>query len=163
VESEPGHGTTFKICLPRADGSEKEAPPAQPAATDLPRGSETILLVEDEANVRELLRECLDALGYTVLEARGGAEALALSRAHGTPIHLLITDVVMPQMSGRELAKRLLASRPEARVLYISGYTDDAVVIQEGLTEDMAFLQKPFTIERLSRKVREVLDRATET
>jgi hypothetical protein len=160
VESEPGHGTTFKICLPRADGSEKEAPPA-PAATDLPRGSETILLAEDDANVRELLRECLDALGYTVLEARGGAEALALSRAHGTPIHLLITDVVMPQMSGRELANRLRASRPEARALYISGYTDDAVVIQEGLTEDMAFLQKPFTIERLSLKVREVLDRAS--
>jgi hypothetical protein len=154
VHSEPGHGTTFKIYLPAADASEKEDPPA-PAATDLPRGSETVLLVEDEASVRELVRECLAALGYTVLEASGGTGALELSQAHGAPIHLLMTDMVMPEMGGRELAERLLASRPEVCVLYISGYTD---VGHEALTEDMAFLPKPFTIERLSRKVREVLD-----
>jgi hypothetical protein len=155
VQSEPGHGTTFKIYLRRADSSAEEAPPA-PAATDLSRGSETVLLVEDEASVRELMRECLAALGYTVLEASGGAAALELSQAHGAPIHLLVTDMVMPDMGGRELAERLLASRPEARVLYISGYTDMG---HGALTEDMAFLQKPFTIEGLSRKVREVLDR----
>jgi CheY-like chemotaxis protein len=154
VQSEPGQGTTFKIYLPRADAPEEEAPSA-PAATDLPRGSETVLLVEDEASVRELVRECLAALGYTVLEAGGGAAALELSQAHGAPIHLLVTDMVMPEMGGRELAERLQASRPEARVLYISGYMD---VDHEALTEGMAFLQKPFTIDRLSRKVREALD-----
>ncbi len=159
--SEPGHGTTFKIYLPRADAPAREAEPPAPAE-DLPRGSETVLLVEDEASLRELVRECLEAGGYPVLEARHGAQALEIAERHRGPLHLLITDVVMPGMSGRELAERLRARRPEIRVLYMSGYTDDAVVLHGVLEEEMAFLQKPFTTEALARSVRNVLDRPPE-
>ena len=160
VYSEPGQGTTFKIYLPRTDVTTGEA---EPRASDeeLPRGSETILLVEDEASLRELVRECLEGGGYTVLEARHGTQALELSERYSGPLHLLMTDVVMPGMSGRELAERLRAARPEVRILYMSGYTDDAVVLHGVLAEDMAFLQKPFTTETLARTVREVLDRTT--
>jgi CheY-like chemotaxis protein len=159
VYSEPGHGTTFKVYLPRTDapGLAVEAP--EPAQVELPRGSETILLVEDEASLRELVRECLEASGYKVLEASHGTAALEVSESHPGRIDLLMTDVVMPGMSGRELAQRLRASRPESRTVYMSGYTEDAVVLHGVLAEDMAFLQKPFTAEELARRVREVLDR----
>jgi hypothetical protein len=159
VYSEPGQGTTFKIYLPRADVPAVKAEPPAPSS-ELPRGSETILLVEDEASLRELVRECLEASGYVVLEALHGADALERSERHAAPVHLLMTDVVMPGMNGRELAERLRASRPEIRVLYMSGYTDDAVVLHGVLAEDMAFLQKPFTAEALARTVRLVLDSA---
>lgn len=160
VYSEPDQGTTFKVYLPRADEPEVDAEPPPPAEVELPRGSETVVLVEDEASLRELIRECLEADGYTVLEARYGTEALEICERHVGLIHLLMTDVVMPGMSGRELAERVRAARPEMRVLYMSGYTDDAVVIRGVLSEDMAFLQKPFTPEALALKVREVLDAA---
>jgi two-component system cell cycle sensor histidine kinase/response regulator CckA len=128
----------------------------------LPRGSETILLVEDEESLRELVRECLEATGYTVLGAKHGAEALEICERHEGPVHLLLTDVVMPQMSGRELAERLGAVRPNIPVLYMSGYTDDAVVLHGVLAEGTAFLQKPFGAEALARKVREMLAQPTE-
>jgi hypothetical protein len=156
VYSEPGQGAAFKIYLPRVDAPAGEA---AAAAEDLPRGSETILLVEDEASLRELVRECLEGGGYTVLEARNGTQALELGESHSGSLHLLMTDVVMPGMSGRDLAERLRAARPEIRILYMSGYTDDAVVLHGVLAENMAFLQKPFTAQALAQTVREVLDR----
>jgi two-component system, cell cycle sensor histidine kinase and response regulator CckA len=159
--SEPGHGTTFKLYLPRADAPEGEAEKAPFAEAELPRGSETILLVEDEQGLRELIRECLEGVGYTVLEARHEVEALEICKRHPAPVHLLLTDVVMPVMSGRELAEQVRALRPEIRVLYVSGYTDDAVVLRGVLAADMEFLQKPFTPEGLARRVREVLDPPT--
>jgi CheY-like chemotaxis protein len=127
----------------------------------LPQGTETVLLVEDEPEVRWLVRDMLQRLGYTVMEARHGIEALVLSTQHPGPIHLLVTDVVMPQMNGREIAKQLTSEHPETRVLFMSGYTDDAVVRQGIQTADMGFLQKPFTSESLARKVREVLEGPT--
>jgi PAS domain S-box-containing protein len=161
VYSEPGHGTSFKVYLARTDAAEVAAPLPESTAAQLPRGSETIVLVEDEASLRELVRECLEATGYTVLEARHGADALEICEHHEGPIHLLVTDVVMPEMSGRELGERVRAVRPGTHVLYMSGYTDDAVVLHGVLAEDMAFLQKPFTAEALARKVRELLDQPT--
>ena len=157
VYSEAGQGTTFKIYFPRADeaGATEETAAVEPA---IPRGSETVLLVEDEGTLRELIRECLESSGYAVVEARHGAEALTLCERHPDPIHLLMTDVVMPGISGRELAGQVKAVRPGIRTVYMSGYTDDAVVLHGVLSEGMAFLQKPFTQEALARKVREVLD-----
>ena len=158
VYSEPGHGTSFKVYLPRTDAVEVAAPLPEPTAGQLPRGWETILLVEDETSLRELIRECLEDTGYAVLEAQHGTEALELCERYEGPIHLLVTDVVMPRMGGRELGERIRALRPDLRVLYMSGYTDDAVVLHGVLAEDMAFLQKPFTVEALALKVRELLD-----
>jgi two-component system, cell cycle sensor histidine kinase and response regulator CckA len=156
VYSEPGLGTTFKVYLPKADAvSEK---PEALAANRMSRGTETILLVENEAAVRSLLRDFLESNGYVVLEASRAVEALEASEQYGGPIQLLLTDVVMPDISGRKLADHLKTSRPEAKVLYVSGYTDTAI-LQHGLLEPgVALLQKPFTPEALSRKVREVLD-----
>jgi signal transduction histidine kinase/CheY-like chemotaxis protein len=154
--SEPGRGTSFKIYFPPTEGSVAAAPPT--ADEDTPRGNETILLVEDEAALREITRECLAATGYTVLEAAHGAAALQLSEKYDGAIHLLITDVVMPGLTGRELAQRLTAERTEMKVLFMSGYTDDAVILRGVLTKEMPFVQKPFTIVQLARKVREVLD-----
>ena len=156
--SEPGHGTTFKIYLPRTDAPRAAVEAPAPAEVALPSGSETILLVEDEASLRELVGECLEASGYKVLEAGHGMAALEVGELHPGRIDLLLTDVVMPGMSGRELAERLRGSRPEIRTVYMSGYTDDAVVLHGILAEDMAFLQKPFTAAELARRVREVLD-----
>jgi two-component system, cell cycle sensor histidine kinase and response regulator CckA len=157
VYSERGLGTTFKAYLPRVEAA-CERPEAITGNKRSRRGTETVLLVEDEAAVRSLLRDILESNGYVVLEASRAAEALEASRQHGGPIQLLLTDVVMPDISGRKLADRLQTSRPEAKVLYMSGYTDTAIV-QHGLLEPgVAFLQKPFTPEALSRKVREVLD-----
>ena len=155
VYSEPGRGTTFKIYLPQVD-----APPdaAGVAATELPRGTETVLLVEDAAAVRAAVRQVLERQGYTVLEAPHGNAALALATAHEGPIHLLLTDVVMPGLSGRQVADQLKQLRPDTRVLYASGYTDDAVVRHGVLEAGIAYLQKPFTTGGLARKVREVLD-----
>ena len=157
VYSEPGHGATFKIYLPQVTAS------AGPIPTDtgplLPlRGTETILLVEDEETVRGLAGEVLEGNGYTVLAARHSKDAFLASGRQEGSIHLLVTDVVMPGLSGRELAERLASSRPTMKVLYISGYTDDAVVRHGVLVEGAAFLQKPFTPDMLLRKVREVLD-----
>ena len=156
VYSEPGRGSTFKIYLPRV---EDAAGPA--AAVEIPRepprGSETILLVEDDDDVRALIREALEAHGYTVLDARGPDEALVLAAAAPGLIHLLLTDVVMPRMSGRELAAALGRARPGLRVLYVSGYAPDAVARHGILDPGAAFLSKPFTPLGLAQKVREVL------
>jgi len=156
VYSEPGHGTSFKCYLPRA-AEAVEAPEPASAASAAP-GSETILLAEDEEAVRKAVRQTLTRHGYRVLETAGGPAALALVKSHPGPIHLLLTDVVMPGMSGRELADRLTADRPELRVLFMSGYTDDAVVRHGMLEPGLAYLQKPFCPDVLAEKVREVLD-----
>jgi PAS domain S-box-containing protein len=158
--SEPGRGTTFKVYLPAAEGVRGTGRSHQ-GLTSAPAGSETILLVEDDEAVRSLARLTLQAAGYAVLEARHGGEAVRLAEKHAGAIHLVVSDVVMPQMGGRLLAERLAASRPDVKVLFVSGYTDDAVVRHGVLEAEMAFLQKPFTPAALARKVREVLD-ATE-
>jgi two-component system cell cycle sensor histidine kinase/response regulator CckA len=157
VYSEPGYGATFKVYLPQVAEAAEALKPSV-AQTGLPRGSETILLVEDEGAVRKLVAELLTMSGYTVLQARQGSEALQLCAGYADPIQLLVTEVVMPQMSGRELADRLAPERPEMKVLYISGYTDDAIVHHGLLEAGVAFLQKPFTPESLARKVRQTLD-----
>jgi two-component system cell cycle sensor histidine kinase/response regulator CckA len=157
VESAPGQGATFTLYLPRVDDpvSEVESSVASDAAG---RGSETILVVEDETPVRALVAEMLQASGYTVLMAADPAAALELSDRHPGPIHLLLTDVVMPEMSGPELRQRLKSLRPRTRVLYMSGYTDEALG-RHGVLEPGTFLlQKPFSIGALGQKVREVLD-----
>ena len=155
--SEPGRGTTFKIYLPRVD-QPLELPAPTPAARETPRGTETVLLVEDDEAVRTLARKMLASHGYTVLAAPSGADALELAASHAGPIHLLVTDVVLPGMSGRELAARFQSVRPGLKVLYTSGYTDEAVVHHGVLDPGIAFLQKPFTSGALARKVRETLD-----
>ena len=160
VYSEPGQGTTYKIYLPRVAAPADSVLPVT-HWSKLPQGTETLLLVEDEPEVRWLVRDMLQHLGYTILEARHGIEAQVLSIQHPGPIHLLVTDVVMPQMSGREIAEQLTSEHPETKVLYMSGYTDDAVVRHGVLAAEIAFLQKPFTPEALARKVREVLDGQT--
>jgi PAS domain S-box-containing protein len=157
VYSEPGNGATFKIYLPRIDQPVSRGR-EQRAESETLRGSETVLVVEDEEVVRKLIDQALRKYGYEVLEAASGAEALQVCEAHRTRIPLMITDVVMPQMSGRELAARLRDRHPETRVLYMSGYTDDAVVRHGLLDASMSFLQKPFTPGVLVRKVRETLD-----
>jgi two-component system, cell cycle sensor histidine kinase and response regulator CckA len=157
VYSEPGMGSTFKVYLPRVDA---QVSPEEAAETTPPRpsGSETVLLVEDDHTVRLLASEMLRMNGYTVLQARDGLEALELVRGHGRPIHLLLTDVVMPQMSGRQLAENLADIHPGIRVLYMSGYTDGVIAHHGVLDAGLAYLQKPFTADFLARKVREVLD-----
>ena len=156
VYSELGQGTAFKIYLPRVDPA---ADPVEPGGllAHVAQGRETILLVEDEGAVRELARDILEANGYAVLEARHGDEALAICERHSEAIHLMLTDVVMPGMNGRELAERLARLRPETKVLYMSGYTDNAIVLHGVLNGRAVFLQKPFTPDALARKVREVL------
>ena len=157
VESAPGQGATFKIYLPRVDDPVPEVG-ISVASDDSGRGSETILVVEDETHVRELVAEMLQASGYTVLTAADPAAALELSGRHPGPIHLLLTDVVMPEMSGRELRQRLKSLRPRTRVLYMSGYTDEALGRHGVLEPGTSLLQKPFRMGALSQKVREVLD-----
>jgi len=160
VDSEPGGGATFKIYLPRVQDPFEPAEGTTTTSADAPRGSETILLAEDEGEVRALSRDILQASGYTVLEAPDGAEALRIGERHRGVIHLMLTDVVMPGISGRELANRLTALRPEMAVLYMSGYTDNAVVHHGVLDPGAAFLQKPMAPDALVRKVRELLDRS---
>jgi signal transduction histidine kinase len=158
VYSEVGHGTTFKVYLPRVDG-QATAPAPEPIAGDL-RGTETILVVDDDDQVRAVASGILRRHGYVVLEASNGGEALLVCEQHGARIHLLLTDVVLPRMSGRLIADRATALRPELKVLYMSGYTDDAV-LQHGILEsDVAYMQKPITPRTLGRKVRAVLDQS---
>jgi two-component system, cell cycle sensor histidine kinase and response regulator CckA len=156
VYSEVGKGTSFKVYLPLVEGAVDEAEPRSARATL--RGSETILLVEDEAQVRAVALGILRRQGYRVLVAANGGEALLLCEKHSGMIDLLLSDVVMPQMSGPELARRLATLRPTTRVLCMSGYTDDAVIRHVALEAGIAFIQKPFTPDTLARKVREVLD-----
>jgi PAS domain S-box-containing protein len=158
VVSEPGQGTTVRIYLPRVDQAV-EAPPVVPRPPESSRRGETVLLVEDEDAVRELVVEILQAEQYTVLAASDPGTALMIAERHRGPIHLLLTDVVMPQMSGRRLAEELASLRPETKVIYISGYTDDAIV-HHGVADNQtsAFIAKPFTPEGLTAKIREVLD-----
>jgi PAS domain S-box-containing protein len=157
VYSELGHGTSFKIYFPLVPASADAG--AVGAHVDAPRGSETILLVEDAAAVRAVSKQILERQGYTVLEAPDGQAALHLAQRHHGTIHLLLTDVVMPKIGGRELAERLTQSRLGIRVLYTSGYTDDSVVRHGILENGVAYLPKPFTPDALARRVREVLDR----
>jgi two-component system cell cycle sensor histidine kinase/response regulator CckA len=156
VYSEPGRGSTFKIYLPRIDAPPDTAP--APAKGGADRGTETILVVEDEPAVLTLSRRALEAQGYLVLAAGDAAAALRLVERHGGTIHMLLTDVVMPGLSGRDLADKLAARRPGIRVLYMSGYPGDAVVQHGELPPGSAFLQKPFSPDSLARKVRDVLD-----
>ncbi|HEY3205028.1 MAG TPA: response regulator [Thermoanaerobaculia bacterium] len=155
VYSEPGRGTTFKVYLPRVEGTVETAespPPAVPV-----RATETILLVEDDEALRRLALKTLQGLGYTVLDAGCGSDALDIARRSSGPVDLILTDVVMPEMSAAELTARLRRIRPQARLLYMSGYTDEAIVRHDVLAPGTAFLQKPFTPASLARKVREVL------
>ncbi len=159
VYSEPGHGTTFKIYLPRVQ-EELDTLSIRDETDELPKGDETVLLVEDEPLVRDLAHRLLCQQGYTVLQATNGEEALRVAQDHGgDKIHLLLTDVVMPQMGGKELADQLKLLIPEIKILYTSGYTDNAIVHHGVLDPGTHFLQKPFSPKTLSHKVREVLDR----
>jgi two-component system cell cycle sensor histidine kinase/response regulator CckA len=156
AESEVGAGTTFYVYLPRVEESAEASTPAKAQPSDA-GGCETVLLVEDEESVRELVRVTLSSRGYNVLEADNGESGLRMAESHKQTIDILITDVVMPGIGGRELAKKLIALRPGISVLYLSGYTEDAVVTQGALGPATAFLQKPFTLQNLAKKVREVL------
>jgi PAS domain S-box-containing protein len=157
IDSAPGQGTTFEIFLPRVE-APLEATPSPEVTMRALRGSETVLLVEDEEIVRAIARDTLQACGYTVLEAMNGGGAILISERHQGTIDLLLTDVVMPYMNGPELAQCLTAQHPEIRVLYMSGYTDEALAPHGILQPDIAFLAKPFTPDLLARKVRETLD-----
>jgi two-component system cell cycle sensor histidine kinase/response regulator CckA len=157
--SEPGHGTTFKIYLPRVVETAVETAETSASSTTSPRGDETVLLVEDEAEVRDLAREILEHSGYTVLQACDSLEAVLMAEQHRGPIHLLLTDVIMPRLSGRALVERLRPMRPEMQVLYMSGYTNEAIVRHGVLDPDTLFIQKPFTPDTLARKVRAAIDR----
>jgi PAS domain S-box-containing protein len=156
VYSEPGHGTTFKVYLPLT-GEEASAVESKPSAP-APTGKETVLLVEDEDGVRALLRSTLEEHGYAVLEAAHGKEALAVAQSFARPIDLLLTDVVMPEMGGRVLAERFAVLYPQAKAIFMSGYTDDMVVRQGVLEAEVEFIQKPYTMSALLWKIREVLD-----
>jgi CheY-like chemotaxis protein len=157
IDSEPGRGTTVTIYLPRVD--EAAEPRGAPANTHHGlRGVETILLVEDDDAVRSVARRVLERHGYTVLEARSGREGIEVARQHHGTIHLLVTDLVMPEMSGRRSAEHLAVMQPEMKVLYMSGYPQRGAGREWVLEPDVAFLQKPFTVQSLAEKVREVLD-----
>ena len=154
VQSELGRGTTFQIYLPLVEGAAEKYSVVAPEANG---GTETILLVEDEDSVRQLVRDTLASKGYHVLEGENGEAGMAAAAAHRGRIDLVITDVVMPGMGGREMIKQLGETRPQTKVLYLSGYTEDAIVSDGSIDKGTAFLQKPFTLQSLSRKVREVL------
>jgi CheY-like chemotaxis protein len=155
--SESGRGSTLKVYLPRLEQDvvhiHKERTPI-----DVLKGSETVLLVEDDDKLLELTEKILRLYGYRVLKAQDGEEALKVHEEHEGFIQVMVTDIVMPKMSGRELAERLQSVRPEMKVLYMSGYTDNAIVHHQILDSKLSFLQKPFTPEGLGSKVREVLD-----
>jgi PAS domain S-box-containing protein len=158
VSSEPGQGTTFKVYLPHAEDTQP-GPAIHPSDLDVSlQGVETVLLVEDEAQIRSLACAVLQRAGYTVLDASNGLEALQVCARHQGPIHLLITDVIMPGMSGRQLGDQLISLQPTMKVLFISGYTDDALARHGVLEPGTVLLQKPFTPVALAHKVREVLD-----
>jgi two-component system cell cycle sensor histidine kinase/response regulator CckA len=157
VYSELGKGSTFKVYLPRVDAPAERARQTGTLQT-ANRGTETILLVEDEDGVRRLVRDIIARQGYKVLEARSGEEALKVVAELTGKIDLLLTDLVLSQMSGRELSDQLLATRKDLKVLFMSGYTDDAALHSGALTQSSAFIQKPFTASLLSQKLRELLD-----
>jgi PAS domain S-box-containing protein len=156
VQSELGRGTVFTIYFPRVD-EPSEAHGIVPVSHAAAGGNETVLLVEDEDSVRQLVRETLESRGYRVLEAANGNAAIALAASHADPIHLIITDVVMPGLSGHELVQQLLPARPAIKVLYLSGYAQDAFAAPAAAEAQKTFLQKPFTLQSLTRKVREIL------
>jgi CheY-like chemotaxis protein len=157
VDSELGIGTTFMIYLPQVDGAtELAAPPV--AMPKSPSGTETILLVEDEESLRKLVKGCLSSRGYNILDAGNGEEALKVAQQYDGNIPLLLTDVIMPGMSGRELADSLKQSRADVKILYMSGYTHDLVTQQGILESGSDILQKPFSINALLSRVRDVLD-----
>jgi CheY-like chemotaxis protein len=158
VYSELGHGTTFKIYLPRVDEAPDVRESGKAVAAGAAGGSETVLLAEDEAAVRAVARQALVRHGYTVLEAPNAEAALDLAKRYSGRIHLLLTDVVMPGMSGRALALQLEGIRPELRTIYMSGYTDEAITRHGILEAGLVYVQKPFSPEALVRKAREVLD-----
>ena len=161
VYSEVGAGTTFKIYFPALAGERADvAPVSRRSDASALRGTETVLLVEDEDGVRAVAHRILERRGYHVLQAQNGQDALRIAKEETGAIHLLLTDVVMPRLGGRELAEQLSAVRPEMKVLYMSGYTDDAVVRHGILESTIDFIQKPITPEPLARKVREVLEAA---
>jgi len=157
VESEPGRGAIFNIYLPRITDLTQRTPTTQ-GERAVRAGTETILLVEDELGVRQLVREMLHRLGYKIHEASNGADAVRIFAQHQNTIDLLLTDVIMPQMSGRDLAERLKALQPLLKVLYISGYTDDMLAHHGVLESNVYLLQKPFAPDELAKKLREVLD-----
>jgi PAS domain S-box-containing protein len=160
VSSEPNRGTAFRIYLPRVSEAGEEAALEAPVTwTEVPRGHETILLAEDETTVRALTRQYLETLGYRVFEAPDAAAALEISNAHDGPIHLLLTDVIMPGMNGRQLAQKIVSARPEIRVLYMSGYSENVVGHDGTLEAGINLLQKPFALPTLRTKIRQVLDR----
>jgi CheY-like chemotaxis protein len=157
VDSAPGEGTRFKILFPAVDEEEERVETVGRGRVEL-RGYETVLLVEDEARVRDVAKLVLESKCYTVLAARGPDEAVKVSDQYKGPIHLLVTDVVMPGMSGTELTRALAGRRPELKVLFISGYAEDAVAEEGFPAGDAGFLQKPFGPDELAAAVREVLD-----
>jgi CheY-like chemotaxis protein len=157
VHSEIGQGTTLNVYLPAVEDRPLSGKSSNNNMS-APRGHETILLVEDEEAVRTTTKLALELLGYTVLEAESGTKAIRLCESHADPIHLLISDVIMPEMGGRLVAERVTAISPQIKVLFFSGYTDDAVVRHGISKSEVAFLQKPFRLEGLALKVREVLD-----
>jgi two-component system cell cycle sensor histidine kinase/response regulator CckA len=157
VDSQVGQGSTFSIRLPRAVGAAVALPQANPAS-QMPGGTETILVAEDEERIRELVLVILRRLGYKVLAAADGQEALALAEAYPQPIHLLLTDVVMPKMNGQELARRFTPLHPESRILFTSGYAEDSIVHHGVVEAGLSFLAKPYLPQTLAKKVREVLD-----
>ncbi len=161
VESQSGQGSTFRIYLPQIEEAVESAPPALAPSSIPSEGSETILLVEDEECVRQLIRETLELKGYKILEADSGDAALRIATSQTGRIDLVITDMILPGMSGQELAKRLMECYPSARILFVSGYTEEAIIHQGMLDEGTAFLQKPFRLQELARKVRQVLNSAT--
>ena len=156
VYSEPGKGTTFKVYFPRVEGEISKSAGESKSKLRL-RGSETVLVVEDEESVRALASRILRERGYSVLEAADGMEAWRIAGEFAGEIHLVLTDVVMPGMSSRDLISQLEAVRPGIKALYVSGYTDVAIVHHGVLDSNVAFLQKPFTVESLVRKVRDVI------
>jgi two-component system cell cycle sensor histidine kinase/response regulator CckA len=160
VKSKPGEGTTFRVYWPRADEAARER---LAAVARVPRGSETILVAEDEDSIRHLTHRILEERGYTVLSAPNGTQAIETAQAHAGPIHLLITDVIMPDMNGVRLAQTLAAMRPDTKVLYLSGYTSDVIADRGVLREGVEFIQKPFSGETLARRTREVLDKKRPT
>jgi two-component system cell cycle sensor histidine kinase/response regulator CckA len=154
VETRPGSGTTFKVYLPRVEDHSEDASAAVAGPV---RGSETVLVIEDEQAVRHLACRILTSYGYKVLEAAGGPEALVLSEQYTGSIDIVLTDVVMPKMNGFELAERMKLRSPDTKVLFMSGYADNAIKRQGRLEPGMQFIQKPFTPAALAQKMREAL------
>jgi len=157
VESAPGSGTTFDILFPR-EATDPAAPSDEPETITTARGSETVLVVEDDATLRSLVERILRDAGYTVRAAASGDEAVVLLRGQTVPVDLVLTDVVMPGMSGRDAAEQLLAIQPGLRVLYMSGYTDDVLSQHGVLEEGLHLIFKPFTAAQLTQRIREVID-----